>query len=222
MTFGNARPAPDRRPPAAAMIITISGQSGSGKTTVANGLGRRLGMPAVDVGSLFREMAAERGQDVIEFGAYAQKHPEIDRELDRKMIELCRRRRNLILQGRLAGWMTKRGGIEAYRVWITATDETRARRIAEREKIPFEQAYADTRRRDADNHCRYQQTYGLDLNDLSIYDTVIRTDNLTVEEVVSALISEIQKVWPKKRKSKTSRRPKPPLKRRRRPANRAN
>lgn len=203
------------------MIITISGQSGSGKSTVAKDLGRRLGVPAVDVGSLFREMAAERGQDVIAFGAYAQKHPEIDQELDRKMIELCRRRRNLILQGRLAGWMTERDGIEAHRIWIAASPRTRARRIAEREKLPFKRAYADTRRRDADNRCRYQQTYGLDLNDLSVYDTVIQTNNLTVEEVVSALISEIPKIWPKKRKSKTSRRPKPPLKHRQRPANRA-
>lgn len=207
------------------MIITISGQSGSGKTTVANELGRRLGLPPVDVGSLFRELAAEHGMNVIDFGAYAQTHPEIDRELDDKMIALCRRKRNLILQGRLAGWMTKRDGLDAYRIWIGATAETRAKRVAEREKIPFERSFADTCRRDEDNRRRYVQTYGLDLNDLSVYDTVIQTDNLTVEEVVSVLISEIQKVWPTKRKSMMNKRakrpPNRPPKLRKRPASRA-
>jgi len=203
------------------MIITISGESGSGKSTVAKALGQRLNLPAIDVGSLFREMAAEHGMDVIAFGSYAQSHPEIDHELDRKMIALCRRQKNLILQGRLAGWMTKRDSLKACRIWIGATAETRAKRVAGREKIPFERAYADTCRRDEDNRNRYRQTYGLDLNDLSIYDTVIQTDNLTIEEVVSALISEIPKVWPKKRKSKTNKRLNRPLKRRKRPASRA-
>jgi len=202
------------------MIVTVSGHSGSGKTTVSRELARRLEIPVVDVGSIFRALALEYGMDIITFGRYAQEHPEIDRRLDRRMIRLCRNNKRLVLQGRLAGWMTERYGIEAYRIWIEATARTRAKRIAEREHLPYRKAYADTKRRDDENRRRYLRTYGLDLNDLSIYDTVIQTDNLAVDEVVSALTKAISKVWPKKPKSKTirrSRRPRPPQKRIRAP-----
>jgi predicted cytidylate kinase len=204
------------------MIITISGFSGSGKTTVATLAGERLKIPAIDVGQIFRGLAAKHGMDVVTFGKYAEKHPEIDRQLDAEMIKLCRRKKDLILQGRLAGWMTKRNGIEALRVWIGASAKTRAARICHREGIRLAKACADTLRRDEDNRRRYLETYGLDLNDLSIYDSVIQTDNLTIEGVVSALMNAIRKVWPKKLNKKTSRRPanrkrprKKPLQRRR-------
>jgi len=189
------------------MIITISGFSGSGKTTVANLVGERLKIPAVDVGCIFRGLAAKHGMDIIAFGKYAEKHPEIDRQLDAEMVKLCRRKYNLILQGRLAGWMTERNGVEALRVWIGAAAKTRAQRICKREGLRLAKACADTLRRDKDNRRRYLETYGLDLNDLSIYDSVIQTDNLTIEEVVCALIRAIQKVWPKKLKRKTPQNP---------------
>lgn len=205
------------------MIVTISGFSGSGKTTVANLAGERLKIPAVDVGQIFRGLAAKHGMDVVSFGQYAEKHPEIDRQLDAEMVKLCRKKKDLILQGRLAGWMTKRNGIDALRVWIGASAQTRAARICHREGIRLTKACADTLRRDEDNRRRYLDTYGLDLNDLSIYDSVIQTDNLTIEEVVSALMNAIRKVWPKKLKRKPSKRPssrKQPPKRQRR-SNRA-
>jgi predicted cytidylate kinase len=183
------------------MLITISGLSGSGKSTAAKGLSERLGIPTVDVGKIFRGMAAKRGMDVVAFGAFVEKHPEIDRELDDAMLRLVKRRKRLILQSRLAGLMTAREGLKAFRIWIAATARTRASRVARREGIPFRKALSDITRRDRNNRVRYVRTYGLDLNDLSVYDIVVRTDNLTLEEVVSCLAKELTNVWPKRRKT---------------------
>jgi cytidylate kinase len=184
------------------MLITISGLSGSGKSTAAKGLGKRLGLPTVDIGTIFRRLASHYGMDVIEFGRYAERHPKIDRELDEAMVARAKRG-NLILQGRLAGWMTLRHGVPAYRIWLSALPSTRARRVAGREGIPYAKALADIRRRDRDNRTRYLKTYGLDLNDLTVYDSVVRTDNLTVEEVVSSLARIL---WPMRRKTLKNRR----------------
>jgi predicted cytidylate kinase len=192
------------------MLITISGLSGSGKSTVARILGRKLRCPAVDVGSIYRKMAEGRGMGIIEFARYAEKHPAIDREFDGRIMEMARDGKCLILQGRLTGLMTKRLGIPGFRAWIGASPRVRAGRIAGRERVSLSKSLADTSRRDRENRRRYLKTYGLDLNDLSVYDSVVQTDNLSVEQVVSALLSEIRKVWPRKRKTtsrKQSRRP---------------
>lgn len=207
------------------MLITISGLSGSGKSSAAKGLSERLGIPTVDIGKLFRAMAAKYGMDVVAFGRYVERHPKIDRELDAAMIRKARRAGDLILQGRLAGLMTAKEGMEAVRIWIAASAKVRASRVAGREGVPFRQAYRQVTKRDRDNQVRYAKTYGLDLNDLSVYDIVVQTDNLSVEKVVSSLVKELNRVWPKKRKTpllkrKTRRRPPRPRTPRRPPRKR--
>lgn len=192
------------------MLITISGLSGSGKSSSAKLLAERLGIPTVDIGTIFRAMAKRYKMDVVAFGRYAEKHPEIDRKLDAAMVRRAKRDGNLILQGRLAGWMSLLNDLPAYRIWIGATARTRASRVARREGIPYARALKEINRRDRDNLVRYRRTYGLDLNDLSVYDTVVQTDNLSVRQVVSSLVKTLPKVWPMKprtppRKRKTSR-----------------
>lgn len=200
------------------MIVTISGLSGSGKSTAAKAVAHALGVPTVDIGKVFRSLAKRYGMDVAEFGAYAERHPEIDRELDEAMIRKAKRAGDLILQGRLAGWMTLRHGIEAYRIWLSAAPQTRASRIAGREGVPYRDSLRATTARDKANRARYARTYGLDLNDLSIYDSVVRTDNLSVEEVVDLIIGKLAKVWRKKRRQTKSRKLRTaPLHRSRRP-----
>ena len=88
------------------MLITLSGLSGSGKSSAANALAEKLKIPTVDIGAIFRRLAKKHGMDVAEFGKHVEKNPEIDHELDLAMVRRAKRGRNLILQGRLAGWMT--------------------------------------------------------------------------------------------------------------------
>ncbi len=183
------------------MLITISGLSGSGKSSAAKGLSEALGIPTVDIGKLFRAMAAKYGMDVVAFGKYVEKHPRFDRELDAAMLRKAKRSGDLILQGRLAGLMTAKEGMDAVRIWIAASPRVRASRVAKREGVPFLQAYRQVTKRDRDNQVRYAKTYGLDLNDLSVYAIVVQTDNLSVEKVVSSLVKELNRVWPKKRKT---------------------
>ncbi len=198
------------------MLITISGLSGSGKSSAAKGLSAKIGVPTVDIGQIFRRMAKEHGMDVVTFGPYAEKHPEIDRKLDAAMIRKVKRAGDIILQGRLAGHMTAREGMEAVRIWIAASARTRASRVSRREGVPYRQALSEISQRDRDNRIRYKRTYGLDLNDLSVYDIVVQTDRLSIEEVVTCLVKALNRIWPKKRKMKSTKRkaslpPKRPL-----------
>lgn len=169
------------------MRITISGTPGSGKSTAAKQLAEELGYPRHYVGQAFRDAAAERGMTLEEFGAYVGEHPEIDEEFDRRLLDEARRHEDIILEGRVAGWMTLREGIPAFHVWITAAESVRINRLMERDGSTREETTALLRKRAHDERERYRTHYGFDLDDCSIYDVVVETDTIPPEEVVSRI-----------------------------------
>ncbi len=158
-------------------LITISGPPGSGTTTVVAELEKLTGLPSANMGTLFRSMAKERGLSIEEFADLVRERPEIDEEIDRKQIEIASRG-GVILEGRLAGFMTRRAGIEGFRVFVGCDAAERAARVARREKQAIEDAERDMLRRERAERERYIRLYGYDLEDMSIYHVVIDSRNL--------------------------------------------
>ena len=54
------------------MIITIGGLAGSGTTTAAKVLSDIMDIPFLSTGSIFRDMAKEKGMSVLEFSKFAE------------------------------------------------------------------------------------------------------------------------------------------------------
>ncbi|MFH1098687.1 MAG: cytidylate kinase family protein [Candidatus Uhrbacteria bacterium] len=173
------------------MIITISGTAGSGKSTLARILAKRLGYPHLNAGQIFREAAIKRRMALPEFGAYVNQHPEIDQKLDATLIERARRLPSAIIEGRLAGWMTKRMEVPAFRIWITAREGTRVNRLMEREGENHAETLRLLRERSAREREQYRRVYGLDLSDLSPYDLIIKTDDLKPEQIVRLILTAL-------------------------------
>ncbi|MCZ7391893.1 MAG: AAA family ATPase, partial [Candidatus Methanoperedens sp.] len=126
------------------MIITISGTPGSGKSTLSRLLSSRLGMELVSVGDIFRKQAQDRCMSLEEFGLLAKSDEDIDRMLDEEQKKIAKEKENLILEGRLSGFL-----VDAYlKVWLKAPVEVRAERIARREEKPVAKAKAETKDRE--------------------------------------------------------------------------
>src|SRR3989344_1705177 len=83
-------------------IITITGFPGSGKSSTAQGVARALGYEYFSAGGLFRKMAAERGLSVEEINFAAEKQEEIDREVDRLLVELGKEKSGLVVDSRIS------------------------------------------------------------------------------------------------------------------------
>lgn len=165
-------------------IITISGLPGSGTSTAVQLLSEKLKWKHVDAGTMFRAMAREQGMDVLVFREFVADHPDVDEGLDEKMLNLARTATEpLILEARLIGWMTKKENIPAFRVWVDAAPEIRYARIARRESLGVQDATERSTRREKAEAEAFQRLYGIDLHDVSIYDMVIRNDNLKPNEV---------------------------------------
>jgi len=168
------------------MRIAVSGKSGCGNTTVSTKLAERLGYPMINF--TFRQMAKERNMDFWDFCALANRDDNIDKELDRRQVEMALAEENCVLGSRLAIWMLKEAD---FKVYLLASDTERARRIAKREGGTVEERLAQTQDRDAHDTERYGRIYGIDNNDTSQADLVIDTEGKTPDEIVDLIIEGV-------------------------------
>lgn len=174
------------------MIITISGTPGSGKSTIGRLLAKRLKYLYVNAGQVFRDAAAKRGMTLAAFAEYVTAHPSLDAKLDRALVAKARANADIILEGRLTGWMTRRAKIPAFRLWITARKTTRVSRLMEREGGNHAATLRALQERADGEQKRYHREYNIDLADTSPYDMVITTDTMTPSQIVTLILSALK------------------------------
>lgn len=170
-------------------LIAVAGLPGTGTTTLCRLLSPRLRLPHVYAGQLFRDMAKEHSMSVNQFGEYAETHPEIDIELDRRMIDVAKKG-GAILEGRMVAWQLREAHAAGFKVLLEAPEETRARRVADREGAKdWMQVLAENRHREASEAKRYREFYGFDPNDPRHYDLVIDSSTRTPEQIADMVVA---------------------------------
>jgi cytidylate kinase len=173
-------------------LITVSGLPGSGTSTTCKGLREKLGWPYANAGAFFRQLAADQGISLAELGRRAEAEGQVDRQLDERMVQLALAEKDLILEGRLTGWMVLRRGVPALKVWCQAPLEVRAGRVAQRDQQTAPEALREVAVREGSEHQRYARHHQIDLDDLSIYDLVLDTAQLTPEQVVVRILATLE------------------------------
>ena len=175
------------------LFITVSGRSGSGVTTLCEGLSEALDCGYVSGGEVFRELAEERDMSLTQFVAKASESEEIDREIDRRLRTVAEKwgaaNKAFILESRLAGWLA--GNRADLRICLDAPEEVRVERTTDREEIG-----AEMRVRDVIDTKRYEDYYGIDITDRSIYDLVINTARWSHEGVLELALTAVDEYEP--------------------------
>ena len=166
------------------MRITISGLPGSGTTTVAKLLSEELSVELISAGELFRQIAEEKKLPLEQFNELAENNDDFDRQIDERQGEEAMKRENVIVEGRLSGFFVPDADLK---IWLKAPVEVRAKRIAHREAIAYEEALSAMNNRERSENKRYEQYYGIDLNDLSIYDLVIDSSRWSEMDIVEMI-----------------------------------
>lgn len=174
------------------MRITISGPPGSGKTTACKKLSETLGMKAVVFGEFFRKLAKEKGMTLAEFGELAERDPSIDRTIDGMILDAAREDSDIILESRLSAHMLTKNGIPAFRIYLEASPEIRMMRVGMRDGESFEEVHRHTLERQSSEAKRYKMYYDIDIEDRSVYDLTISTDELDPDQVVDRILKGLE------------------------------
>lgn len=163
--------------------IAISGKSGCGNTTVSTLLAETLGIKLINY--TFRQLAQEKGMTLAEVIEKAKTDDSYDITVDTHQVELAKKE-SCVLGSRLAIWMLKEADIKVY---LIASDDTRAKRILNREGGDLEKIKEFTAFRDSQDSARYLKLYNINNNDYEFADLKIDTANFTPEMIVEQIIT---------------------------------
>ena len=153
------------------LVIAVAGPHGSGRSTQARLLAESLGLRYVSAGTVFRERAEELGLSLEEMSLRASVDRDFDNYLDARTKEESRLG-GVVIDATLSGWMAEGPDL---RIYLSCPLEERVRRIAEREGRDLAEVDRETRFREENELRRFRETYGVDLEDLSVYDLVVNT-----------------------------------------------
>jgi len=170
--------------------ITISGLPGTGKTTVAKLLEKKLGVRYVYSGEIFRELATKHKMSLEEFSKYCEAHEEIDKKLDQYQLDILRKG-NVIVEGRIAGWLAYQNHIPSLKVLLEADIHIRAHRIVKREQGNIDERKKEILKREKSEAKRYKKYYDIDVRNTSIYDVIIDASEKTPGEIMEIIIQHL-------------------------------
>jgi cytidylate kinase len=165
------------------MRITIAGDIGSGKTTIAGELARRAGVEMCSTGGIQRQLAAARGITTLELNRLAETDPSIDDQIDGYLKNLPAG--NLVVESRMA-W---RFVPNARKIFLYVLRHEAAHRILranrddERYRLLDDAVLHISERRKSEVR-RFKKYYDVDIDNLRNYDGVIDTTFASPQMVV--------------------------------------
>jgi CMP/dCMP kinase len=176
------------------IVVCISGMAGTGKSTLAKKLAEKYGLRYYSGGDALKELAAEEGYDSsvrgwwespegLRFLEKREQNHAFDKAVDNKLLKYAQQG-CVLLDSWTMPWLLKTG----FKIWLIASEEKRAERIAERDKLPLKEAVQVLKEKEARTKSIYKKLYGFTLGeDLQPFDLILDTNNLNAGEVFQTL-----------------------------------
>jgi len=188
------------------MIITISGNPGSGKSSIAKILVEKLKAERIYAGGMKREMAKEKGLKLEEFLRLAEKDPTFDKEIDSQVRDKARTLdksgKKVVVEGRVHFHFLP----ESVKIYVKVDEKEGARRIwkdlqskeASQQRNQdaansVEEVLKKNRAREKEDVKQFLDIYGVNYLDLKNYDLVIDSTKITPEQAAEKIITFIKK-----------------------------
>ncbi|MBS7655355.1 AAA family ATPase [Candidatus Bathyarchaeota archaeon] len=165
------------------MIIAIGGLHGTGKSTCAKALAKKFNLKYVSAGEMFRKIAYEKGVSIEELSRLSEVDKSIDLAIDEE-VKKTAEEGDVVLEGQLTPWFIKN---KALKIYVAASKKERILRISKRDCLTLEEAEKETLNREASERKRYKEYYGINIEDLSIYDLIIDTGLFSKDETIKIL-----------------------------------
>ena len=127
-------------------VICISGMAGTGKSTLSKKLAQKYGLKYYSGGEALKALARAEGYNASAEGWWESPEgltflqtrtsdPKFDKAVDDKLLEYTKEG-NVLLDSWTMPWLIGSG----FKIWLQATFEKRAARVAERDKLSLGEA----------------------------------------------------------------------------------
>jgi cytidylate kinase len=176
------------------LVVCISGMAGTGKSTLAKKLAKKYHLSYYSGGDALKALAAEAGYDASSHGWWEspeglrflekrEKDLKFDKAVDTKLMQYAEKG-NVLLDSWTMPWLLKTG----FKIWLAASVEKRAERIARRDRFTVKEALEVLKEKEARTKNIYKTLYGFELGeDFEPFNLVLDTDNLNADEVFQVL-----------------------------------
>jgi cytidylate kinase len=178
------------------MKIVISGEAGSGKSSSADAVAKKLILKRFSTGDLQRKVAESRGISINQLGELGASDPKIDLEMDAMSKELGEREDNFVIDSWLAAFFIP----DALKVYLTADIDVRVGRRLKQKRTT--ESFTDSKdaknallEREKVNRERWIKLYGFDYSDESNYDLIIDTTLLSVDETSDVIVEATKNLY---------------------------
>jgi CMP/dCMP kinase len=182
------------------MIITITGDPGSGKSTIAKKLSEKLNYEHYYIGQIRRDAAKKRGMTLTEYNEYGETHPETDIEVDDYQKNLGKEKDNFIIEGRTSWFLIP----HSIKLYVAVDPKEGAKRVfghlqednmrnEDNGLKTVEDVLRSHKKRAESDNLRYKKYYKKDCYNKNNFDLVIDTTNLNPDETFNHALRYIQK-----------------------------
>jgi cytidylate kinase len=183
------------------MIITVSGITASGKTTLAKGLADELNLEFISGSSKLKALLPVKtfnsweSKDGMKMIHLRLKNPVFDKKLDLALLRTIRKSDNIVVDSWTIPWLLKSND-NILKIYVKAPIDVRARRVSVRDNIPYKSALEITKKKDLLTAGVYKKLYKIDVaKDLAPFDLVIDSSKLDKDNLRDLCVDFIFKFF---------------------------
>ena len=176
-------------------VIIIFGFSGSGKSTIANMVGKEYGLRIVHPSSILRSLLEKKSININKtkegkgfwetqkgMNLFKERLKDIkpmDMVSDKILLKELSKG-NIVMDSWSMPWLYKKG----IKVYLKGNPLERAKRVSKRSKISLQEAQDAIKVKDTETRKMFKRVYGFDIKrDLEVFDLVINTTPLNQKQV---------------------------------------
>ena len=177
------------------MHITLTGNLGSGKSTISKLLEEQYGYEIFSTGKVIRRIAAEHNVDVLEMNKMMETDHQYDHMIDDTTARISRENpdKNILFDSRLAWNFVEK----SFKVFLSASVDVAAKRVmydAKRGEVEvytsLEEAKQKLKERMITEDRRYRDIYGIEYLNYSNYNLILDSTDCSPEVLARILIEE--------------------------------
>jgi CMP/dCMP kinase len=172
--------------------ISITGDLGSGKSTIAKILAEEFKAKYLSTGAIQRNIASRYNMSTLEMNKYADLHKEIDDEIDNVLRDLNTSDKRFVIDSRLAWFFIP----TSFKLYFTTDVEVAAKRVlndstrVNEDYSTVEEAIENIKERKKSENERFSKLYNADCADFNSFDLILNTTELKTV-VVSQFIADV-------------------------------